>query len=237
MNRSSGFRRIALPILSGGLLALAFATAAAQSVDPPPAKPDEPKLQIDLTNKPPVPVLERLDAFRQREDYSKVVHVRAMYADERRDAKCSDRKVIGMRLRSVQKSPTFFDERPEPQTGQWTEQIKIDSCGVTVEQTVFAVVNVKEGLLIIAGMPGQTIADLQLQTEVSIALGLLERQQAQKSKCRERPTTMTELTTPPLTGGSWEERWVYQSCGAVRKYKVAFSSDPTNRLRPRVRPE
>lgn len=216
---------------------LCLAQAVAQDNNPPPAKTADPPLRVDLTDKPPLPVLERLDTFRQREDYTKVVHVRAMYADERRDAACRERKVVGMRLRSVQKSPTFFEERPEPQTGQWTELVKIESCGALVEQTVFAVVNTKEGLLIIAGMPGQTLADLQLQTEVSIALGLLERQQSQKSKCRERPSTMTELVTPPLMNGSWEERWVYQSCGAVRRYKVAFSTDPTNRPRPRVRPE
>lgn len=217
---------------------LGIGAAAAQTSPTPPAKkPDDPATNFDLTKKPPAPVLERLDMFRQREDYTKVVQTRALYADERRDAACRERKALGIRLRSVQKSPTFFDERPEPQTGQWTEIVKIESCGVVVDQTVFAVVNTKEGLLIIAGMPGQTLADLQLQTEVSIALGLLERQQAQKSKCRERPTTITQLIAPPVNNGSWEERWVYQSCGAVRRYKVAFSADPTSKNRSRVQQE
>jgi len=75
-------------------------------------------------------------------------------------------------------------------------------------------------------LPGQSIADAQLQRDTMGNVAILEY--VADNTCKQRKVVDTEVIDYPANSNkdSWTERWTLDRCGNTVKYKVTFTPDP-----------
>ncbi len=71
------------------------------------------------------------------------------------------------------------------------------------------------------GIPGSTLADLQLQNDVLAIIMILER--AHAPDCTNSEVINSEVTENMTTDGTWGERWTLDSCGIAVAYDIRFA--------------
>ena len=87
---------------------------------------------------------------------------------------------------------------------------------------VFAFASRVRGLHVVAGFPGETRTDLDLQAAVGKAVA--ERARREAPGCRQIEIVATALVERPASPQSpWAERWSVWRCGQVAAYVVRFA--------------
>lgn len=155
--------------------------------------------------------------------YSTLVVKKALDTDEQMLPPCREkREPVARRLAAITQQPEFSGVREVPIAGAWVERVSIRRCGQVVEHNVFAFASRVRGLHVVAGFPGETRTDLDLQAAVGKAVA--ERARREAPGCRQIEIVATALVERPASPQSpWAERWSVWRCGQVAAYVVRFA--------------
>jgi hypothetical protein len=158
--------------------------------------------------------------------YSTLVVKKALDTDEQMLPPCRERREpVGRRLAAITQQPQFSGVREVPVAGAWVERVSVRRCGQTVEHNVFAFASPVRGLHVVAGFPGETRTDLELQALVGKAVA--ERARREAPACRQVEIVGTAIVERPAGQTSpWAERWTVWRCGQTAAYVVRFQPKP-----------
>jgi hypothetical protein len=158
--------------------------------------------------------------------YSTLVVKKALDTDEQMLPPCRERREpVGRRLAAITVQPEFSGVREVPIAGAWVERVTVRRCGQTVEHNVFAFASPVRGLHVVAGFPGETRTDLELQALVGKTVA--ERARREAPSCRQVEIVGTAMAERPAGQNSpWAERWTVWRCGQIAAYLVRFQPKP-----------
>lgn len=107
-----------------------------------------------------------------------------------------------------------------PVGGIWRHQIPVDRCGTMVRRTLLVQAQADGKLRAIQLLPGETIANVQLQID---ALRAAVHQVAARTGCKASVRVTDTKVEQPFDEGRWTEVWTFSACGARTQRVVQFS--------------
>lgn len=165
-------------------------------------------------------VTKQFTTFRTSKGYVDALLAAVMEQDQRLWPSCDKRKPISRTLVEIIKPPQFGKDGKQPTAGFWGERVELDRCGARGVQTVYF--EVKDKIDLALGLPGRTLANLNLQ--VDTAKAVIDADLAKEKTCNAREIVDSAVQTPPASpGGPWVERWTVAACGVLRPHDVTFT--------------
>jgi len=104
-------------------------------------------------------------------------------------------------------------------------RVAAKGCGPDRLHTIFAFPRYDAGPQLVNGYPGQTIADLQLRTDIGARL-VKTMADSFNGGCPNVHVANTVVTHEGASGKPWMEEWTTRGCGQWRKFEVTFTPSP-----------
>lgn len=181
-----------------------------------------------LAQQPDREQVDQFLRFLRTTTYSELLAQKALDTDVQMPPECSERELVGRELFAVTRQPRFIETREVPIEGAWAERVTIERCGRRVEHNIYFFASRVRGLHAVAGFPGRTLTEPQLQFEVARdLLGVGRRLAPQCETFDVVETRIVERPDGPTR--PWTERWSLYMCGRVHEQTVRFIPDNEGR--------
>jgi hypothetical protein len=178
--------------------------------------------------KPEPEQVDRFLKYLRNPNYTELLGRKALETDAEMPPECGERALAGRTLFAVTEQPVFIDSRNVPVEGSWAERVAVRRCGTVVEHNIYFFASKVRGLHAVAGFPGRTLTQPQLQFEVARKLLATGRRLA--PRCKSFDVVQTELISKPRNRTeAWTERWSLYMCGEIHQQRVRFTPDSQGR--------